>query len=763
MTSRCYYRRVNVRALRLFLLAMLALAVGAASPSSGFPSVRAAIPEHATVYRDEYGVPHIYGDSAAAASFAFGYVQAQDHLSQMRRNYLTAAGRLAETGLGNSSADGFVHLLDLPETGQAALSAMPAGDRERIEAFAGGVNKYITEHPGQPAWMLPVEPYEILAWVQYISLLPEYQIALSKLPAGAALPAARESAYGSNMWAIAPSKSALGVPILQGDPHLGWQGATQWYEAHLNYPGVNVAGSTFLGWPLIAMGATDNVAWTMTDNSPNNADLYRETLNPANNLQYLRDGDWVDLEQVTSTIQRLGQSPVQVTNYYSVHGPIVNKNATYAYAAAMPSFDLNDMVSKTIHVFESPDAASFFNPTETPRMAKWNVIVADRLGHIMYVDNMRMPHKSTSVNWNQAVDGSLSANDWGPFLTYAELPMKVDPSNGYLQNANNSPWTTAPDLNPASYPPYVSPGNWMGERGRRAVEWLESQPAFTFQDMEDMSMDDVSWSGRGLAALIGPAWADNPRPDPDGSIAAGVSLLSAWDGRQEKTSAAVALGREWVIDFFALGPTFGRENVPAYGSMAAADKTKLIDALVTAIGNARANFGIMNPVWGDVHKIPRGALYPVGGGSGQTPALRMANTTTLSGGVYQAYDGSSYQFVVAMTSPPTFYSIRPYGESEDPASPHYADQTALYGNNQFKLMPFTLADVIAHSGPPQVLDYYPAVTPVGGLAVQAEPAATPTDGAGNRRIRLAYLVVFVAIGLVVAGLAWRRRCRPTNN
>jgi hypothetical protein len=135
------------------------------------------------------------------------------------------------------------------------------------------------------------------------------------------------------------------------------------------------------------------------------------------------------------------------------------------------------------------------------------------------------------------------------------------------------------------------------------------------------------------------------------------------------------------------------------------------------------------------------------------------NTSSLSGGVYQAYDGSSYQFVVAMTSPPAFYSIRPYGESEDPASPNYADQTALYANNQFKLMPFTLADVIANSGPPQVLDYLSTAASVGGRAIQTDPAATSTGGAGSWHGRFAYVAALLAIGLFVIMIAWQRRRR----
>lgn len=750
-------------------LALAALVVVAAMAS---PAVRGRVdaigPEHATVYRDGFGVPHIYGDTPAAALYAFGYAQAQDHLLQMRQDYLTAAGRLAETGLSSTtSGDAFMHQLKIPETGQAAVAAMNDDDRGRLQAFAAGVNKYITDHAGQPSWMRPVEPYEIVAWVQWVQLLPEFQIAAGKMTSGPPSPplAASPDApqYGSNMWAVSPSHSSLGVPILQGDPHLGWTGATQWYEAHLNYPGVNVAGATFFGWPFIAMGSTDNVSWTMTDNNPNNADLYEETLNPANHLQYKRDGVWVNMTAVTSTIKWYGHPDQQVTNYYTVHGPVVTTVGELAYAAAMPSFELTGMTALGFHMVEAPSIAAFFNPADVPTMAKWNVILSDTSGHIMYVDNIRLAHKPSSINWGLPVDGSLSANDWTGFLTYAELPTIVDPPHGYLQNANNSPAATAaPESLSGTFPTYLYTCCGWGERAHRAAEYLDTHPVMSIDDMKAMGMDDISWSGRGLSALVAPVWAEvsgppTSYPDTDGSIAAGVALLSPWGGTQSKSSTAVALGRVWVEDYFLLSPTFGRETIPSTtAGMTSADKTKLIDALSSAIASVKSMFGIMDPVWGDVHVIQRAPYPAVGGGSGITPALRMAEASSFDtvNNRYVANGGSSYQFVVAMTSPPQFWSIRPFGESEDPASPHYADQSALYGNNTFKQMPFTLADVTAAAESTQSFDYWAPMS-VGGRAL--EPQLPAAADASNSRWLLALVIPALGVGLFAAARLGRRR------
>ncbi len=752
------------------MLRRLALAALVAVAAVASPAVRGRVsaigPEHVTLYRDSYGVPHIYGDTPDAAMYAFGYAQAQDHLQQMRQDYLMAAGRLAETGLSDTtSGDAFMHQLKIPETGQAAVAAMNDDDRGRIEAFAAGVNKYITDHPGQPSWMRRVEPYEIVAWVQWVQLLPEYSISVGKMSSGppspplAAAPDAPDAPqYGSNMWAVSPSHSSLGVPILQGDPHLGWTGATQWYEAHLNYPGVNVAGATFFGWPFIAMGSTDNVAWTMTDNNPNNADLYQETLNPANHQQYKRDGVWVNMTAVTSTIKWYGHPDQQVTNYYTVHGPVVSTVSDLAYTAAMPSFELTGMTSTGFHLVEAPSIAAFFNPADVATMAKWNVILADTSGHIKYVDNIRLARKPESINWGLPVDGSLSANDWTGFLTYGELPTIDDPPHGYLQNANNSVFATAyPDPPPSGpFPSYLYTCCGWGERGRRAAEYLDAHSTMSLVDMKAMSMDDISWAGRGLSALVGPVWRElSPTyPDPDGSIATGVALLSTWGGTQSKTSDAVALGRTWVSNYFQqTGLSFGRETIPATtAGMTSADKTKLIDALSAAITSVKSNFGIMNPVWGDVHVIQRAPYPGVGGGSGMTPALRMAEASSYDSvnHRYVANGGSSYQFVVAMTSPVQFWSIRPFGESEDPASPHYADQSALYGNNTFKQLPFTLIDVIAAAESTQSFDYWAPMS-VGGRALEPQAAG------GSSVSPWLLLLAVPALGVGAATARLRRR------
>ena len=49
-----------------------------------------------TIYRDDYGVPHVYGATDEAAAFGFAYSEAEDNIRQIEDNFIRATGRLSE-------------------------------------------------------------------------------------------------------------------------------------------------------------------------------------------------------------------------------------------------------------------------------------------------------------------------------------------------------------------------------------------------------------------------------------------------------------------------------------------------------------------------------------------------------------------------------------------------------------------------------------------------------------------------------------------
>jgi acyl-homoserine lactone acylase PvdQ len=49
-----------------------------------------------TIYRDTYGIPHVFGETDASAMFGFAYAQAEDNFWRLEDNYIRAVGRRAE-------------------------------------------------------------------------------------------------------------------------------------------------------------------------------------------------------------------------------------------------------------------------------------------------------------------------------------------------------------------------------------------------------------------------------------------------------------------------------------------------------------------------------------------------------------------------------------------------------------------------------------------------------------------------------------------
>src|SRR5262245_1916899 len=70
---------------------LVLILAGAAATAAAPPGDSAT-----TLYRDEYGIPHVYAPTLEAAAYAMGYAQAEDRLEELLKNYRRAAGTMAE-------------------------------------------------------------------------------------------------------------------------------------------------------------------------------------------------------------------------------------------------------------------------------------------------------------------------------------------------------------------------------------------------------------------------------------------------------------------------------------------------------------------------------------------------------------------------------------------------------------------------------------------------------------------------------------------
>ena len=128
----------------------------------------------------------------------------------------------------------------------------------------------------------------------------------------------------------------------------------------------------------------------------------------------------------------------------------------------------------------------------------------------------------------------------------------------------------------------------------------------------------------------------------------------------------------------------------------------MVNALRDAVSYLKEKHGQIDVPWGDIHVIKRGdVILPLEGGDQVAQILYMTHGNTDrktgfpgEGNKYFCDAGSSFMMITAMKERVETWSIRPYGESEDPESPHFADQTRLFAERKYRKAWFYLDDVL---------------------------------------------------------------------
>ncbi|MBM4422393.1 MAG: penicillin acylase family protein [Chloroflexi bacterium] len=322
------------------------------------------------IYRDDWGVPHIYAESTHDLLFAQGYVHAQDRFWQMDFWRHIGSGRLSEIfGEATLGTDRFIRALGWNRAAAQDEAALDEPTRQALQWYADGVNAYLATNkaPGLEYTLLRAQgsKYEpekwtvinTLTWVKVMSwdlggnmddeldrvaliqllgvdaalelkpLYPSGRPIIIPNPAfgfdpSSAMASVNElnaltgggfDSIGSNNWVISGKLTDTGKPYLANDPHLGIQMPSIWHEVGLHCRRISdicpydVVGFSFAGAPGVIIGHNQRIAWGVTNLGPDVQDLYLEKINPDNPNQYEVNGVWTDAQVITEIITVAGQ------------------------------------------------------------------------------------------------------------------------------------------------------------------------------------------------------------------------------------------------------------------------------------------------------------------------------------------------------------------------------------------------------------------------------------------------------------------------
>ena len=152
-----YAKIVRVVLIIVSVVVVLAIALGATGvylARSSFPKVDGQVKlsglnAPVDIYRDSYGIPQIYAQNPHDLFFTQGYVHAQDRFYQMDFWRHIGSGRLSEMfGKSELVTDTFLRTLGWERVAQQELNQMSSDERALLQAYADGVNAYLSAHKG---------------------------------------------------------------------------------------------------------------------------------------------------------------------------------------------------------------------------------------------------------------------------------------------------------------------------------------------------------------------------------------------------------------------------------------------------------------------------------------------------------------------------------------------------------------------------------------------------------------------------------------
>jgi acyl-homoserine lactone acylase PvdQ len=687
--------------------------------------------QQVTIIRDKWGVPHIYGKTDADAVFGLLYAQCEDDFARVEQNYIEAIGRLAEVE-GESAVYHDIRARLFLDTLEAIrlYEKSPEWMKHLLDAFADGANYYLHTHPQvKPRLLSRFQPWMPLMFSEGsiggdIGTVPLSGIQSfygTESPGSAMLekhniPEWEREPTGSNGFAIAPSKSASGNALLLINPH------TSFYfrgEVHIvSEEGLNAYGAVTWGQFFIYQGFNENCGWMHTSSSADAMDDYFETVVQQEGKWYYRYGKKLRAVQSRQVVQPYkdgdGSGQKAFTLFWTHHGPVVGVRDGKWVVRKMMNTPLEALMQSYLRT--KADGYKGFQKVMALRTnSSNNTVFADRQGNIAYWHGNFIPRRNPAFDWSRPVDGSNPATEWKGLHNVKEIVQVKNPSTGWLQNCNSTPFTAAAAASPkpSDFPAYMAPDP-ENFRGLNAVRVLARGERYTLSSLIEAAYDPHLAAFEPLIpSLLAAHEAALAQQDTLAIVLRDpVAVLRAWDYTCGVTSIATTLAILWAEKLTALVRT---RLQPGQAADIISMNTLMINAtsgaeklqiLAQTIQELETRFGTWKTSWGELNRFQRltGKIQETY--DDRLPSLPVGFTPSVWGSLaaFGARPGSNTKkrygyvgnsFVAVVEFGPTLKarSILAGGQSSDPASPHFRDQAEWYAQERFKDVLFYREDV----------------------------------------------------------------------
>ncbi|MEP0711095.1 acylase [Algoriphagus sp.] len=680
------------------------------------------------ILRDDYGIPHIYGKSDADAVFGLLYAQCEDDFRRVERNYIWATGRLAELeGVEAIYSDLRANLYMTESEAKAAYESAPDWLKELCVAFADGVNYYLATHPEvTPQVITRYEPWMPMFFSEGsiggdIEQIPTrgirafYSANEPDVMALNSLEMEKEALLdepkGSNGIAINGKMTASGNAMLLINPH------TSFYfrpEVHVvSEEGLNAYGAVTWGQFFVYQGFNEKTGWMHTSTQVDFIDEFVEEVTEKNGkyeYQYGDESRAVEEFQVSIKYKEgsdLKERPF--TLYRTHHGPITHKKDD-KWVATKINWDPVNALIQSFTRTKLNNHDEFKKMMDIRTNSSNNTVFADSEGNIAYYHGNFIPKRNEGFDFSEPVDGSDPNSDWQGLHTVDESILILNPGTGWIQNCNSTPFTAAGEFSPKKedFPFYMAPDQ-ENYRGIHAMKVLNATSGLSLDGLIELAYDPYLPAFEVIVPMLLKAYEQKGIGDPQ--LTEAIKVLENWDYRTSKESVAMSLAHFFGLNFMRNHGNIN--NLLAFNQdentrIPNPSSSELLATFAKTLEEMNADFGTWNTPWSEINRFQRltGEIdlpfddskdyTPVGLASGTWGALAAFGAKTFPGTKrLYGYRGNSFVAAVEFGEKVKAKSILAGGQSSDPNSPHFYDQTQDYVDGKFKDVAFYREDVEA--------------------------------------------------------------------
>jgi acyl-homoserine-lactone acylase len=655
-------------------------------------------PSKIQIARDKWGVPHIFAKTDAEVAYGLAYAHAEDDFKTIQITLLAGSGMLGQhLGKTGAAADYVLGLIRAKQLVENQYNTLSPEYIRLIEGYCAGLNAFASTHPSEvfvkKAFPITVKRY-LAGTVLSLCVISGLDKTIKNILAGNVEALEELKIGGSNAIAIHPSKTVPGdEAYLAINSHQPLEGPVAWYEAHVKSDeGWNAMGGLFPAGPVIFVGVNEKLGWGHTVNNQDKIDVFQLKMNPKNPNQYEFDGQWVDLEKTKIKLKvktKLGKIPVGKVAYWSKYGATLKNDKGFFAIRLGANMDIRG-VEQWYRMNKSQNFSQFYKAMEMTAIPGFNTFYTDP-DTIFYVSNGKIPFRDPAYNWRGTLPGNTSKTLWTTFHPLKDLPQYINPSSGYLFNANNTPFnasSAANNLKAENFDKTMGYETFDNNRSSRLTELFNAKPGkLTYDDFKNIKYDARFPAKFMFPTKIDSLFLVDEAKNPE--TAEMIKTLKAWDHNTEIDSKGAAIFTSVYYNIF----TKYREN--------GFDRTISIAEFETILKEVKADlllhFGKIDVTLGEIQKLVRGdKVLPI---SGMSDVLRAMYTVPYKNGMRKGYQGESYIAMVKFKKNqlPEIESIINYGASNHADSPHFADQMNMFVNQKLKPMTLDKAKVLAEA------------------------------------------------------------------